>query len=222
MCACACACMSAAVESSRVLKLVALHTRLVSAMMPPPMIYLPDTVVCGYLHVAQRYCARAGEFEVGRLRHQSKTEDGQVECDMYLLFHIRGEDEGQITCVHKGKFSEFDESIRTDPHGFFRLRYSVSSRTHHIAEFGFSYQGSDCPFDSLKHIQNELTFPHPPQFCGYYLGTPYCLLMRIPLLEQDPLWITRQMTLPMAPRHMHADLPALRRLGILLSQLDSH
>jgi hypothetical protein len=39
--------MSAAVESSRVLKLVALHTRLVSAMMPPPMIYLPDTVVCG-------------------------------------------------------------------------------------------------------------------------------------------------------------------------------
>jgi len=153
------------------------------------MIYLPDTVVCGYLHVAQRYCARAGEFEVGRLRHQSKTEDGQVECDMYLLFHIRGEHEGQITCVHKGKFSEFDESIRTDPHGFFRLRYSVSSRTHHIAEFGFSYQGSDCPFDSLKHIQNELTFS--------------------------------QMTLPMAPRHMHADRPALRRLGILLSQLDS-
>ena len=182
---------------------------------PPPK----STLQVSSLHVLS--CEHPSSALQCTSQNQHSVQFSSRLAVLYLLFHIRGEDEGQITCVHKGKFSEFDESIRTDPHGFFRLRYSVSSRTHHIAEFGFSYQGSDCPFDSLKHIQNELTFPHPPQFCGYYLGTPYCLLMRIPLLEQDPLWITRQMTLPMAPRHMHADLPALRRLGILLSQLDS-
>jgi hypothetical protein len=150
---------------------------------PPPK----STLQVSSLHVLS--CEHPSSALQCTSQNQHSVQFSSRLAVLYLLFHIRGEDEGQITCVHKGKFSEFDESIRTDPHGFFRLRYSVSSRTHHIAEFGFSYQGSDCPFDSLKHIQNELTFS--------------------------------QMTLPMAPRHMHADRPALRRLGILLSQLDS-